>query len=328
MTVSQSFLDIFRDVDLRPSRIPLLEADAGAEGPHVWLTSCIHGDEVGGIVIVQEVFNWIRRRPLVRGRLSAFPLINPEGFTSMSRYINFQGEDLNRCFPGNEAGTMGERIAAAVFGAIRNSGTDLVIDLHNDWIRSIPYLVLDVMPEAGAERSALIDRTKSMARATGFLLVEESETAAAMRRTLSYAALSAGIPAFTLEVGGAFQVQEENVNRGVKAILNVLISLGMLDEPPIGDVAFYYPDEFNEATLTYHSKPACGHSGVIRFQQQPGAVVREGDTLATIQNAFGETLEVLHAEAEGILLGYSDYALALPGADVMAFGINARQRVQ
>src|SRR5215213_4208112 len=143
-----SLLKILSGSDLSRRRLPYMEARASEAGPAAWLTACAHGDEVGGIVVVQEIFKRLRRKPLLRGTLHAFPLMNPLGFEAGARHVTMSEEDLNRSFPGNAKGTLAERIADKIFAAICETHPAVVLDLHNDWIGSIPYTVLDPPPSA------------------------------------------------------------------------------------------------------------------------------------------------------------------------------------
>ena len=141
-----SFLKIMTGSDLSRRRIPMMTIKSGRPGPVVWLTACIHGDEVGGMVVIQELFRYIRRNPLRCGSLYALPLMNPIGFEMAARHVTMSKEDLNRSFPGNRQGTLAQRIADRIMTAIGETGPDLVIDLHNDWMRSIPYAVIEPPP--------------------------------------------------------------------------------------------------------------------------------------------------------------------------------------
>jgi len=140
--IHYSFLKILTGSDLSQRRLPLMSAKSENPGPLVWLTACVHGDEVSGIVVVQEIFKYIRSR-LLCGTIKAFPLMNPLGFEIGSRNITQSSEDLNRSFPGNPNGSLGERIGHRIFSAITEQKPDVVLDLHNDWIESIPYILVD-----------------------------------------------------------------------------------------------------------------------------------------------------------------------------------------
>ena len=310
-----SFLKIAGGSDMSRHRLPYMEAHGTRDGPTVWLTACSHGDEVGGIVVVQEVFKRLRRRPLLEGSLRAFPLMNPLGFEAGSRHVTISEEDLNRSFPGNPQGTLAERIADMIFRSIEETTPLVVLDLHNDWIRSIPYTVLDPPPDKIDAQVAR--RTAAIAAETGFLVVMEQSP---MRSTLSHSLMMHGTAAMTIELGESYVVNEKNVELGVRSVFQVLSHLGMVaaeGEP----FRFAVPENVKGKVLRYSNRPVSSTSGILRFLVTPGTLVREGQPVAKVYNAFGRFQETLSAAGDGIVLGHSDSSVAYPGAPVMAFGM-------
>ena len=297
--------------DIIQRRIPVLTADSKLPGPVVWLTACIHGDEVGGTAIVHEVFSLLRRTGLKCGAVHAFPLVNSMGFENVSRYINTDREDLNRCFPGKANGSMGEQLARRLFDAIMKSKPDLVIDLHNDWVRSIPYVLVEPVENFSPKR--LGDKVLRLARGTKLLLVEDSDVFHPLRNTLSGALLGEGVAAFTIEAGGAFSIVEDSVAAGYDAVASVLRLLKMIDERRSAGAAV-------EPTmpLRYTNLPRCTTSGLIRFAVSPGQQIKKGQLLAKVYSAFGSDEESLRATADGFVLGLEDHARVLPGREVIA----------
>jgi hypothetical protein len=310
-----AFLKILSGSDLSRRRLPYMQAKSPRRGPTVWLAACSHGDEVGGIVVVQEVFKRLRKLTLLKGTLHAFPLMNPLGFEAGTRHVSFSEEDLNRSFPGNPTGTLAERIADKIFGTMVETQPTVVLDLHNDWIRSMPYTVLD--PPSANLVGDVEQRTTAIAVATGFPVVTEQDT---LRKTLSHSLVQRGIAALTIELGESHVVNEENVEFGVNSVFNVLSDLGMLARAP---VPFQYPvpDDLIGKPLRYSNQPVSSTSGIIRFLVDVGTLVRAGQSVAKVYNAFGRLQETLLATNDGIVLGHSDSSVAFPGAPVMAFGL-------
>jgi hypothetical protein len=292
-----------------------MQAKSPKRGPGVWLTACAHGDEVGGLVVVQEVFKRLRKRTLRKGSLHAFPLMNPLGFETGTRHVSFSEEDLNRSFPGNAAGTLAERIAEKIFTTIVSTRPEVVLDLHNDWIRSIPYTLLD--PPLAVEVGDARRRTTELATATGFPVVSEQEI---VRNSLSHSLVQRGIAALTIELGESYVVNEKNVEFGVQSVFNVLSELGMMER---GSTPFCYPipEELTGKALQYSNQPCTSTSGILRFLVGVGTLVRAGQPVAKVFNAFGRLQETLVALRDGIVLGLSDSSVAYPGAPVMAFGL-------
>jgi len=317
--IRYSFKKIMTGSDLSRIRLPLMSATSANPGPLVWLTACGHGDEVSGIVIVQEIFRSIRRR-LLRGTVQAFPLMNPLGFETGSRNITMSREDLNRSFPGNPKGSLGERIADLIFGTIIDNKPTLVLDLHSDWIASIPYVLLDHASDG--PQNAIYRKAIRAGKESGLCLIIDTEE---LKTSLSYNLLLHNIPALTLELGKPNVVSESHVTYGFETIWNILAHLGMVAPH---DTPFRYPLPLQYGQgklLRYSDRPYSSRMGIIRFLAKPGDVVKSGQPLVNIVNAFGKQQETLHAIEDAIVLGYSDSSAAFPGMPVMAFGISDSQ---
>ena len=224
-------------------------------------------------------------------------------------------EDLNRSFPGNPTGTLAERIADKIFGMIVETQPAVVLDLHNDWTRSIPYTLLD--PPLEITRGDVERKTAALAMVTGFPVISEQDT---LRKTLSHSLIQRGIAAMTIELGESYVVNEKNVEFGVQSVFNVLSNLGMLAR---NSSPFHYsvPKEVMGKSLRYSNQPVSSTSGILRFLVGVGTLVRCGQPVAKVFNAFGRHQETLLAMSDGIVLGQSDSSVAFPGAPVMAFGL-------
>lgn len=313
--IRYSSLRILTGSDLSRRRLPLMSVKSMKPGPVVWLTAAVHGDEVGGIIVVQEVFRSIRRS-LLRGSVHAFPLMNPIGLDTTSRTITVTREDLNRSFPGSSTGSLGERIAHLILGTMMDTRPDLVLDLHNDWIKSIPYVVLD--KPSKATRRDVDQAAVKYARLTGLCLIRETDVLAG---TLTLNLLEQGVPAITLELGEPFVVNERNIEYGVRSVRNILTSLEMIDpreEPFVYPIPLPYG---GGAILRYSDKPFSSRSGIARFRCKPGDTVKAGQPLVSVVNAFGKQLETIRAANDAIVLGHSDQSVVFPGTPVVSFGI-------
>lgn len=320
--IKNSFIKVLTGSDLSSRRLAYMELKSKNPGPVIWLTAGVHGDEVGGVVIVQEVFKLLRRSGLLKGSVYAFPLMNPIGFEAATRSTVLSGEDLNRAFPGNKQGSFAERIANTIFQQIKKTNPTLVLDLHNDWNNSIPYTLIDPYP--GLKHRQAYELVKNYSKETGFVIINEEEENIAdkeeLQKTLTGSLLLDDIPSIALEVGGDRTVNEEDVAEGVKSILNILSYLGMID---FHHEKFVYnmPNSLKGRILKYSHQPLCSTSGIIRFIVKPGDIVKKGQPLARVYNILGKHQETLTALNDGILLGHSDSSVALPGLSVLAFGV-------
>ena len=312
--IHYSFMKIFTGSDLSHRRLPVMSAVSETPGPLIWLTACSHGDEVSGIVVIQEIFKNIRRR-LLCGTVQSFPLMNPLGFEIGSRNISQSREDLNRSFPGNPSGSLGERIAHRIFKAITEEKPALVLDLHNDWIESIPYILLDHDP--GDLNNTAYNDSICVSKKAGLCLIVDTEN---IKRSLSYNLLLRNIPALTLELGKPNVVSEANVKYGLEAIWNILAHFGMVSHQ---DKPFQYPlaPGYGQGRLLkYTDKPYGSKTGILRFMAKPGDVVKTGQRLARNVNAFGKLQETITAIEDAIVLGHSDSSAVFPGMPIIALG--------
>lgn len=321
--IKYSSIKILTGSDLSSRRLALMSVKGYEDGPVIWLTGCVHGDEVGGIAVIQEIFRRLKHTPLKRGALHAFPLMNPVGFEMQSRYLllNKEEDDLNRCFPGDKKGSLAERIADKIFTTILATKPTLVLDLHNDWIRSIPYTLIDPYP--GVKNKIAYDEAKKFAHQTGLVVINEQEDdddADELRHSLSGAMINHGIPALTLELGGSYIIDEQSVTDGADAIWNILVSLKMVEN---GYHTFQHVTnkKLNGRILKYSHEPDSQTSGIVRFLVKPGAIINQGEPIAMVYNVFGKHQETIKAQTDAIVLAVSDSAMALPGIPIIALGV-------
>lgn len=314
MKIQYGFTKIHTGSDLAVRRLPWMKAQSENPGPLLWLTACVHGEEVGGMALVHEVFRRLRKKKLLCGELRAFPLMNPLGFESGNRHVFPTGEDLNRCFPGNSQGSLAQRIAEKIFRAVMESQPTLVVDLHNDWVRSVPYGLLDA--SSTHIDASILNKAREYLSSTGLIQVADN---ASIPGSFTHNLLTQGVPAITLELGESFRVNEEIVELGIKVIWRLLYQLGMIDESPAEEKLAYVPEGFSGKLLKYSGSPLSPSSGLIRFRVKPGDTVRKNQPIARIYNSLGKVLKTLKAPEKGIVLGHTDYAMIFPGMPVMAF---------
>jgi len=125
--------------------------DSGVEGPVVFVTGGIHGNEPAGARAAEQVRHW----PLKKGRLIVVPRTNVPGLKAGTRYLPNEPRllrDLNRNFPM----TNEKRLAKGVLGEalwefVESSQPDWLVDLHEgiDFhqinSKSVGSSIIDVM---------------------------------------------------------------------------------------------------------------------------------------------------------------------------------------
>ena len=97
------------------------------EGPVLWVSAAIHGDEINGVEIVRRLMDLVTPKSL-QGTLIMVPIVNVFGFIEQSRYLPDR-RDLNRSFPGSSRGSLASRLASLFMREVVSQSTH-GIDIH------------------------------------------------------------------------------------------------------------------------------------------------------------------------------------------------------
>jgi uncharacterized protein len=260
-------------------------------GPRLWLTGAVHGDELNGIEIIRRVLMEMKPGRL-RGTVLAVPIVNVFGFITESRYLPDR-RDLNRSFPGSARGSLAARLAHVLMTGVVE-GCDYGIDLHTG---------TDARTNLPQVRGDLSDpETLRLARIFG---AEITIHAALRDGSLRAAATSRGARVLVYEGGEAGRFGREEVDRGVEGVFRVLGALGMTGSPPSRRP---HPPESVETTWT-----RAGRSGLFHLEVKPGELVRKGQRLGMIQDAFGERVLQVKARSGGLVIGLTRHPLVNRG---------------
>ncbi|HMR01421.1 MAG TPA: DUF2817 domain-containing protein, partial [Candidatus Gracilibacteria bacterium] len=81
--------------------VPYLEFEGEQDGPHIFLSGGMHGDEVNGVAAINYLREWFLKddiEKVLAGRITMLPVLNPSGFAHMQRQVYEDNNDLNRSF--------------------------------------------------------------------------------------------------------------------------------------------------------------------------------------------------------------------------------------
>ncbi len=99
-----------------------------SEGPSVLLLGGIHGDEYEAQIVLRRLAEQLAPADVI-GRVIIIPSLNFPAAQKGKRLSPFDGQNMNRCFPGKEDGTPTERLCAFVTKRLFPA-VDLLIDVH------------------------------------------------------------------------------------------------------------------------------------------------------------------------------------------------------
>lgn len=288
-------LDTGQLYDQTPLSIPV-EVIAGIEqGPILFVSAAIHGDELNGV----EIIHRLSRKKIykhMKGVLILVPIVNVFGFNSRSRYLPDR-RDLNRCFPGRKTGSLASRVANVFFHEIVEKTTH-GIDLHTAAIHrtNLPQI------------RAYIDNdiTKEFALSFGAPVVLNSNI---RDGSLRQAAVEHNIPMLVYEAGEALRFNESAIRIGLNGILAAMEHIGMLPNKSA--------QNSTKKSKTYQARSSswlrAPVSGVFLKQKKIGSFVTHGDLLGIIKGPFGASREKVFAPNEGVIIGEATLPLVNQG---------------
>ncbi len=272
--------------------LPVRVIHGREEGPTVWISAAIHGDEIGGVEIIRRVIGRLDPRR-IRGTVMAIPIVNVHGFLTGERYLPDR-RDLNRSFPGSDSGSLAGRIAHAFMQQIVLR-SDIGIDLHTG---------SDHRTNLAQVRGNLDDpRTRELARAFGAPLLLH---AGLRDGSLRAAATDAGVTVLLFEGGEAWRFDEDAIAAGASGTLRVLAHLGMID---IEDApAPGLPVESRRSSWIRARR-----SGINSMTVSLGETVSKGQHVAVIHDALGRRLSRASAPFDGMVVGMTQHPLVHQG---------------
>lgn len=282
--------------------IPVTVVNGDAAGPRIFLAAAVHGDELNGVKIVQEVAD--RYGPGdVNGALVCLHVLNVPGFLAQQRYVPIYDEDLNRSFPGNARGTMAGRLANTIYEEFV-SKCDLGLDFHTSTRnRTTMYHVRADMRDPAVERLA-------RAFGTGVILDGEGSDG-----TLRRVACGDGIPTVTVEMGRAHRFQTAHLDRALHCVASVLAEHEVLPGRPVSWPGWTRVVARDGERTWVRAETG----GLVDIEWGPHPLVGEGEPLFTISDHFKDDVEVVRASATGLVVGVLESAVAYPGHPLCHF---------
>ena len=203
--------------------------------------------------------------------------------------------------PGNEAGSSASRIAYAVFERIVRH-CDFLVDLHTGSFHrtNLPQLRGD------------LTRPEVMALAHGFgagTIVHSFGRPGTLRR----AATEAGIPACTYEAGEPMRLQDDEVERGVEGVQQLLAALGMVESSPhTGNTTHVY----------LRSRwVRVDDGGILLSRAKLGDEIASGDVLGTVTDPISNERTIVFSPYEGRLIGMALNQVVIPGFAAFHIGL-------
>jgi uncharacterized protein len=276
-----------------PMDLPIRVIRGKKDGPIIFISAAIHGDELNGIEIIRR-FRKLNILKRLKGTIVLIPIVNIYGVMTLSRYMPDR-RDLNRSFPGTKKGSLASRVAKVFFDEIV-SKCDFGIDLHT----------------AAIHKSNLPQIRTNLDNEFTYNLAKIFEAPVVLHSVLRDGSLRAeaqekDIPVLLYEAGEALRFDETSIRIGVKGIVNILRELQMLPEVT-------KKKKFKNPIIARSSQwIRSTESGVIRTIKALGDMVKEDEIIAYVDEPLGDESFEIKATFDGVIIGKSEIPLIQEG---------------
>ncbi|MGH7785365.1 MAG: M14 family metallopeptidase [Candidatus Binatia bacterium] len=300
--------------------IPCHDFGPPGERPKLAIVAGLHGNELNGIFVLSRLAEFVRRiadgqQPgqALTGRIIIVPAVNVLGVNTRSRRWPFDKTDINRMFPGYDAGETTQRIAHAVLQATQ--AAQYKIDVHSS------NLDFEEVPQVRLYEPSEDERASAML--FGLPAVIERTTDNVFTSTLGYAWRAAGGESFVIQAGRAGDLQLPHCERLFRSLMAFLHHTGIItgiDLAAEDQDAHYFHLGQTFALIS-------DHAGLFVSHVPVGTWLQPGNLIGEVYDAFlGERRAEVRAPVAGLLSGIRRQPLLYEG-DLIA-RLQTRGRIE
>ncbi|TPW28282.1 deacylase [Martelella alba] len=224
---SISYISIPMSVDRSPYfqvKVPVVTLKNG-DGPRILLMAGNHGDEYEGEITLSRLSRLLTPE-MIRGSVTIIPFTNAPAVMAARRCSPLDGGNLNRAFPGDNAGTPTQRIAYFLEHTLFPAH-DVVFDIHagGTSMEHLGCALIEHMADPKQHEKAL-ELMQAMGLSYGFVAENGVDAPTSMA-----AAARAGAIGISGEFGGCATASVTSIRLTSMAIDRVLMTLGIVDRP-------------------------------------------------------------------------------------------------
>ncbi|MFB6253748.1 MAG: succinylglutamate desuccinylase/aspartoacylase family protein [Halobacteriaceae archaeon] len=279
-----------------PVEVPVTIINGAHDGPRIFMTAAVHGDELNGVKVLQEVGD--RYDPNdIHGTLVLLHVVNVPGYQAQHRYLPIYDQDINRSFPGKEHANTAERLANQIYSRFI-SQCDFGLDFHTSTRnRTTMYHTRADIGDTDVERLA-------EAFGTNVILSGEGE-----KGSLRSVATRNGIPTITVEMGKAHRFQPGLIEKALTGVESVLATFDIYPQGTVTEPSWRKVMGPTEEKRWIRAETG----GLVDMQWGPHPLVHEGDPICTIMDHFKHDEYRIDAPFTGLIVGVLENPVALPG---------------
>lgn len=275
-----------------PLYMPIKVIHGTQEGPCLVVLSVLNGDELNGLEISNRTTRSLSPRSL-KGTVITIPVLNVYGLTHYPSNLPSDVK-LENCFPGDENGSYGERLAYLITQEILKKA-DICIELQTGQLNH------NILPQVYCNFEN--PKAKTLAKVFQAPVITKVDTEDNYLRSTTE---ELHIPLLVYQAGEALRFDENAISLGCQGIKNVMCALNMLAEEPTNDVTPIFSRD--EDWILAHK------GGILHADVQLGQAVERGEIIGTVTDPFGtDNTEPVKAVKKGIVVGVNSSPLIHEG---------------
>lgn len=218
--------------------------------------------------------------------ISVIPSANPYSINIKKRFWALDNTDINRMFPGYDKGETTQRIAAGLFGFVKDFSYGIQLASY--------YLPGNFLPHVRMFSTGFEDLAD--ARFFGFPYIATEVPEPFDTVLLNYNWQIWETRAFSLYAGTTDVIDQRMANASIDAICR-FCNCKQLAKMPIQEAGEPSPVVVDGGQLVTVQAP---HAGILIIETEPGAEVARGDILARIMHPYeGREVSVVRSPVDG-----------------------------
>lgn len=278
--MNRKFKYINIDLGIIEAKIPIIEIGKKNLKNSLAITCCIHGNETSSLYIINDLLKNIKDSEL-NGYVKIILISNPIATFFNSRCSPKDIQDMNRTAPGNNNGTITERICRCVLNEIISC--DYYIDIH-EW--SIHSLLQGIVMECNNED---IKKVSNEMLTTFNPDIVTKIGSKYIHSIYGFLNERKNLPGFVIELSSdtiGNKIKEERV---VNSLINVLIYLKISNQKKKINKRKY-------TLISDVSRCVAQKTGLFFPEKKVGDRIKKGESIGFILGLYLETKEVLYNE--------------------------------
>jgi predicted deacylase len=269
------------------------------DGPTVLLSAGMHGEETNGIETIRQLIKRDDIKKPLCGTIIAIPVFNVVSFIFNQRDLP-DGRDLNRCFPGTKAGSLGSRVAHDIMHNILPV-IDFGVDFHTGGAKINNYPQL----------RCVFDEPKNIELAQLFappFIINAPYREGSFRSE----AAKQGKSILVFEAGESLRFNNTAIDEGLNGCLRLLHNLNMINvKLPQTHTIIIGKDKWLRAQ----------EAGLFRTHKKFGSFFEKHEVIGTINDPYNKSEIKLIAPDNGFIIGINNQPVVHVGDALLHIGI-------